>query len=482
LSPSNTRGVMPTEPVAADLDAAFEPFASRMRAAGLPEVAVRVFRSQYARLRAGDEGAIPGTSALPVADLPAVADLEGHEAAGREALSRTVVLKLNGGLGTSMGLSGPKSLLPVRDGLSFLDIIARQVLHLRHETGARLPLVLMNSFATREESLALLATYPELAADVPLDFLQHRVPKIDAANLGPVEWPADPAKSWCPPGHGDLYPALVSSGMLAELRAAGYRYAFVSNCDNLGAVVEPRILGWMADEGLPFVMEVTRRTVADRKGGHLARTPEGGLLLRESAQCPPEETEDFQDIERYRYFNTNNLWLDLAALERALQETDGVLPLPLIRNRKPVDPAAPSSPPVFQLETAMGAAIGVFPGARAVEVDRRRFAPVKRTDDLLLVRSDVFGLDPAWRVVAEAEFAQEGRSLPEVTLDPRCYGLLDDFEARFPAGAPSLRGCRSLRVTGDVRFGGGVVCLGDVELKSDGPTPRTIPDGARLEG
>ena len=419
---------------------------------------------------------------LPVADLPSAEALAPFSGAGREALGRAVVLKLNGGLGTSMGLRGPKSLLPVREGLTFLDIIVRQVLDQRERAGLRLPLVLMNSFATREDSLALLSRYPELSQDVPLDFLQHRVPKVDAASLAPVAWPSDPAKGWCPPGHGDLYPALVSSGMLAALRGAGYRYAFVSNCDNLGAVVEPDILGWMASEGLPFVMEVTRRTEADRKGGHLARGPEGGLLLRESAQCPPEEMADFQDIERYRYFNTNNLWLDLAALERALEKTEGVLPLPQIRNRKPVDPSDPSSPAVYQLETAMGAAIGVFPGARAVEVPRSRFAPVKRTEDLLLVRSDVFALDERWRVVADEAFGAGGRALPRLSLDPRYYGMLDELESRFPAGAPSLRDCEALRVEGDVHFGAGVVCRGRVAIRQEGSAQRRVDDGALLEG
>jgi UTP--glucose-1-phosphate uridylyltransferase len=190
--------------------------------------------------------------------------------------------------------------------------------------------------------------------------------------------------------------------------------------------------------------------------------------------------DDFQDIERYRFFNTNNLWLDLAVLEQSLAENDGVLPLPLIRNRKPVDPADPDSPSVFQLETAMGSAIGILPGARAVEVDRRRFAPVKRTDDLLLVRSDVYELDDAWRVVADPAFAEGGRPLPTVALDPSYYGLLDGFEARFPDGAPSLRGCTSLRIHGDLRFGAGVVCRGDVALENVEPTQRVIGDGSVL--
>ena len=180
----------------------------------------------------------------------------------------------------------------------------------------------------------------------------------------PVEWPADPSLEWCPPGHGDLYTALLTSGMLEALLDGGYRYAFVSNSDNLGAVLDPRILAWVARERLPFAMEVTERTEADRKGGHLARRGDR-YVLRETAQTPKEDLDALQDISRHRYVNTNNLWVDLAALRDVLEERSGVLGLPLIVNQKNVDPGDKSTPEVFQLETAMGAAIGVFDGARA---------------------------------------------------------------------------------------------------------------------
>ena len=227
---------------------AFDPFADRMREAGLPPVAVETFRLHYETLRSGSGGRIGRPEIGPVDDVPHAGDLSRHRAAGRAALDRTVVIKLNGGLGTSMGMRQAKSLLRVKDDFSFLDIIVRQVLHLRAAHGARLPLVLMNSFRTRDDSLALLARYPDLASDLPADFLQHKVPKILADGLGPVEWPADPDHEWCPPGHGDLYVALQTSGLLEALRAGGYRHAFVSNADNLGAVVDPDILGWLSEE------------------------------------------------------------------------------------------------------------------------------------------------------------------------------------------------------------------------------------------
>ncbi|MDX1650778.1 MAG: UTP--glucose-1-phosphate uridylyltransferase, partial [Myxococcota bacterium] len=341
----------------------FEPFEEKMRAEGLPEAAIRAFRHDYEQLARGATGTLSESEIEPVAAdaLSAAADLgEAEREAGRAALPRTVVIKLNGGLGTSMGMTKAKSLLPVKEGQSFLDVIARQMIRLRERFGCVVPLVLMNSFRTRDDSLKALAAHGPLSGPLPPDFLQHKVPKVRADDLQPASWPREPEHEWCPPGHGDLYTALVTSGMLEAMRAEGFRHAFVSNADNLGALLEPSILGWFAASGAPFAMEVKERTDADRKGGHLARRRDGGLVLREIAQCPPEERERFEDVSRYAFFNTNNLWLDLEVLRETLEARGGVLGLPLIRNEKPVDPTDSSSPRVYQLETAMGAAIGVF--------------------------------------------------------------------------------------------------------------------------
>jgi UTP--glucose-1-phosphate uridylyltransferase len=378
-----------------------------------------------------------------------------------------------------MGLDRAKSLLAVKEGLTFLDIIARQVLALRQRFEARLPLVLMNSFATHEDSMAALARYPEIEADVPLAFLQNKFPRIRADDLQPVSWPPNPALEWAPPGHGDLYTAISASGMLETLLEHGYRYAFVSNSDNLGATLEPRILTWFAEQGIPFLMEAADRTPADRKGGHLARRRGDGFVLRETAQVPPGDLDAFQDISRHRFFNTNNLWLNLRALADELERRGGVLELPVIVNRKTVDPADPSTPAVIQLEAAMGAAIEVFEGAQALRVPRRRFAPVKTTDDLLVVRSDAYVLTGDARVELAAE---RGERPPLVELDSRFYKILRDFEPRFPAGPPSLVACERLAVVGDVLFGAGVVVRGTVKVEHDGPGQLRIEDGTVLEG
>jgi UTP--glucose-1-phosphate uridylyltransferase len=442
---------------------------SKMRAEGVGEAAIDTFAHYYEQLREGASGMLPESEIEPVTDLPALDDLPDEDPT---LLDAAVVIKLNGGLGTSMGMTKAKSLIEAKDGLTFLDVIVGQVLGLRERFDARPPLVLMNSFATREDSLAALERHPEIASNVPLDFLQNKVPKIRADDLQPVSWPRDPALEWAPPGHGDLYTALVTSGMLATLLEQGYRYAFVSNSDNLGAVLEPRILTWIAREEIPFVMEVARRTEADRKGGHLARRPGDGLLLRETAQTPEEDLEKLQDVGRHRYVNTNNLWVDLEALRTTLDARDGVLGLPIIVNRKTVDPSDSSSPAVVQLETAMGAAVGVFDGARALHVPRRRFAPVKTTNDLLALRSDAYVLGDDYRV----ELAPDRDDPPVIDLDPDYYKLIGDFEARFPAGAPSLVQCERLVVKGDVSFGRGVVVRGAVTVEG----PAQVADCAVL--
>jgi UTP--glucose-1-phosphate uridylyltransferase len=265
--------------------------------------------------------------------------------------------------------------------------------------------------------------------------------------------------------------------MLETLLDQGFTHAMISNSDNLGAQLEPRIAAHLIREGIPFLMEVVEGTEADRKGGHIARRrADGQLVLREIAQTPPEDQESFRDFRRWRYYNTNNLWIDLRALHEKLEEADGVLELPLIVNRKTVDPRDPDSTPVVQLESAMGAAIESFPGARLLLVPRARFVPVKTTDDLLVLRSDVYEVSPEMEVEPVPERADR---LPFVELDPRFYKLLDAFEQRFPDGSPSLREAERLVVRGDVTFGAGVVVRGAVELDVDEPT--RIDPGTVLE-
>ncbi|WP_427383835.1 UTP--glucose-1-phosphate uridylyltransferase [Janibacter sp. G56] len=448
----------------------------KMHARGVDQRAINVFEHYWHELREGAHGTIPEDTIEPLGDVPALDDFTPTDEERRAALAQTVVIKLNGGLGTSMGMTGPKSALEVRDGLTFLDLIARQVLALRREHGVDLPLILMDSFRTRDESLAILERYPELAVEgLPLDFLQNAEPKLRADDLTPVEWPADPSLEWCPPGHGDIYVALQGTGLLATLREKGIRYAFLSNADNLGATCDPDIAAWMVAGRVPYAAEVCPRTANDRKGGHLARRrSDGRMILRDSAMVVDGEDHHFQDNERHRYFHTNNLWVDLEVLERLLEERDGVLGLPIIINRKTVDPSDKTSPKVIQIESAMGTAVEAFEGSQALLVPRARFRPVKTTNELLLLRSDVFEIDDDAVVHSVIDHPE-----PAIRLDEH-YKLMPDFDARFADGVPSMRQCTGFAVEGDVTFEGGVTCVGDVRVVADEAI--TVPAGTTLRG
>ena len=445
----------------------------KMMAAGVDEVAIETFAHYYRLLEHGETGMIPESTIEPV-DMEALADVEVPDQVAADAVRHTAVIKLNGGLGTSMGMDRAKSLLCVRRGLSFLDIIARQVLHLRQQYDATLPLIFMNSFRTSADTMAALARYEDLPVEgLPLEFLQNKEPKLLTKDLTPASWPADPDLEWCPPGHGDIYTALRGTGLLERLIEAGYRYVFVSNSDNLGAVPDARVAGWFAQSGAPFAIEAVRRTPSDRKGGHFARRlSDGRIVLRESAQTLDADKEALADLGRHRFCSTNNLWFDLQAMQRTLDERSGILGLPMIRNVKTVDPGDSSSPEVVQIETAMGAAIEVFEGSRLIEVGRDRFIPVKTTNDLLVLRSDVYDIG------ADFVLDQSAEQVPFIDLDTGFFKLVGEFDKRFPEGAPSLRRASAFRVDGDITFGKGVEVVGDVQVKAE--SARRVDPGTVL--
>jgi UDP-N-acetylglucosamine pyrophosphorylase len=447
---------------------------AKMKDAGLQTPTIRSFMNAVHRVIAGDKGVMPEATIEPAANLTMLDALSSKNEPA--LLKQLAVIKLNGGLGTGMGLDRAKSLLPVKGSDTFLDFIARQILALRREQNSDQPaFYLMNSFSTQRDTLEYLQKYPQLTQDGVLDFLQSKVPKLDATTYAPVEWPENPELEWCPPGHGDLYPSLLASGLMDRLFDRGIKYLFVSNSDNLGATVDLRVLSYLAETNASFLMEVTERTAADRKGGHLARRKsDGRLVLRESAQCPKEDEAQFQDIARHRYFNTNNLWVRLDHLRAELERNGGMISLPLIRNVKTVDPRKPESPKVLQLESAMGAAIESFQRTTAVAVPRSRFSPVKTTSDLLALRSDAYVVTSDHRLVlAESRRGQP----PAIDLDPHSR-MLPEFDEAFAEGIPSLIGCDTLQVVGKWRFSAGVVCRGAVKFINNGSDCRIVAPGS----
>merc|ERR1712110_1101249 len=301
-----------------------------------------------------------------------------------------------------------------------------------------------------------------------------KAPKVTKEDLSPASWPAEPGHEWCPPGHGDLYPAMLGSGTLDKLLGKGFKYMFVSNSDNLGATMDLKLLTYFADSGAPFMMEVAARTDADKKGGHLATLKSnGGLTLRESAQCPKEDEKAFQDTEKYAYFNTNNLWVDLLKLKAAFDKNGGALPLPVMLNDKTVDPRDKKSTKVIQLETAMGAAISCFEGAKAIRIPRTRFAPVKKCDDLIALRSDAYVLTEDFRIV----LADDRKGVPPTIKLDDAYKFVDAMDTIIPNGVPSLKNCDKLVIKGEVEFAAGVTCIGEVTFSNSGDGAKTVAAG-----
>ena len=449
-----------------------EKIRQKMEAKGVMNSAILAFLRAHDLIASGSRGEVSEDTIGPADAVVDYDSLPACEAFDPALLARTVVIKLNGGLGTSMGLEKVKSLLEVRPGVAFLDLMGRQILSLRESTGGEVRFLLMNSKASSDDTQEYLArSVPELGDPADLELLQNWAPKLDRETLEPVSHPANPDLEWCPPGHADVYPTLEGSGWLDRLLEAGVKYAFISNSDNLGAVLDPTLLSAFAAGEAPFMMEVTRRTGADKKGGHLAtRKEDGRLLLREVAQCPEEDLEAFQDIERHRFFNTNNIWVKLDKLKEVMTASGGVLELPVIRNAKTVDPRDRSTTPIYQLEQAMGSAIECFEGALAVNVPRSRFAPVKGTTDLFALRSDAYVVGEDGRVQLAPE--REGR--PPVVKFSDDYKLVDALEG---LGQPSLIGADELRISGPVVFEDGVVIEGSVGITNEPSETKRVAAG-----
>ncbi|CAI2718465.1 UTP--glucose-1-phosphate uridylyltransferase [Nitrospina watsonii] len=386
--------------------------------------------------------------------------------AGRRALSHLAVCKLNGGLGTSMGCSGPKSLIAVKEGRTFLDLIVQQLQEVQQTWGVPVPLWLMNSFYTEEATAAVLPSYP---SSQRIDFFtQNRFPRLHKSTGLPLDEAVSGVEAWYPPGHGDLYACLSERGILDRLLTEGRKLLFVSNADNLGATVDVAIAHHMLQHDIPFLMEMTAKTPTDVKGGTLYEDAEGRLHLLEIAQVPPQHVDAFCGTEKFNVFNTNNVWIHLEHLKRRLDA--GPLDLTPIVNEKSVD-----GQPVIQLETAVGAALEHFEHAVGLVVERDRFLPVKTTSDLMMVQSDLF-IEEGARLRRNP--ARRQPQLPVIDWQ----GPLERFEEygkRIPQ-SPSLVHLESLEVRGNVWFRGMATLKGKVRLISR-DKPLAVPGGVVLD-
>jgi UTP--glucose-1-phosphate uridylyltransferase len=436
-----------------------EAFKAMMRKEGLREDVVHTFINYYIKYVSGERGKLGNEFISP----PATDKVENYGNLSREdqsLFSKLAICKLNGGLGTSMGLTKSKSLLPVflsdtKEETTFLDVIIKQLIHLKEFKKVNPIFMLMNSYNTNDDTLDAIRGYNILKEQsIAPCFVQNKYPRIRKSDNTPLK-DEDTNQNWNPPGHGDIYTALSGTGLLDKLIEEGIEYLFISNSDNLGATPDIKILTWMAEQKLPFVMEVCKRTEMDKKGGHLAQSKAGQLLLREVAQCPDDEIEQFQDIRYYSYFNTNSLWVSLQELKKVLEENENTMDLPLIVNPKTV-----GGEEVIQLETAMGAAISVFNGSKAIEVPRSRFIPVKKTDDLLLLWSGVYELDETGAIVLNRKYNRP----PSIALDNRYFKTVDELYDRFAKARPDITHCTGLRIQGNIHIGENVSMIGDVDI------------------
>ncbi|KAI5889395.1 UTP--glucose-1-phosphate uridylyltransferase [Schizophyllum commune H4-8] len=387
----------------------------------------------------------------------------------KSVLNKLAVLKVNGGLGTSMGMTGAKSALEVKNDMTFLDLTVRQIEHLNTSNRVDVPLLLMTSFNTHDDTLRIIKKYANQQLRITT-FNQSRYPRIFKETLLPCPKRADDDKKhWYPPGHGDVFNALYQSGVLDQLISEGKEYIFISNSDNLGAVVDEKILQHMIDSEAEFIMEVTDKTKADVKGGTLIDY-DGNIRLLEIAQVPSEHVEDFKSVRKFKIFNTNNLWVNLKAIKRVM-ENEG-MELEIIINPKVND----DGQPVIQLETAAGAAIKHFKNGHGINVPRSRFLPVKSCSDLLLIKSDIYSLEHGQLVINEQRMFE---TTPVIKLGDH-FKKIQQFQKRFKK-IPKILELDHLTVTGDVYFGRNVTLRGTVIIVANEGQSIYIPDGCILE-
>jgi len=390
----------------------------------------------------------------------------------KSMLNKLVVVKLNGGLGTSMGCKGPKSVIPVRNDLTFLDLTVQQIEHLNKTYNCSVPLVLMNSFNTEEDTQKVLRKYENFDVKI-YTFLQSRYPRINKESLLPIARHVnqdETGEAWYPPGHGDFYPSFSNSGLLEEFINEGRDYVFLSNIDNLGATVDLNLVNHIFHKDTEFVMEVTDKTKADVKGGTLIEY-ENKLRLLEIAQVPKNHVEDFKSVKKFRIFNTNNLWISLQAIKREVDAKS--INMEVIVNPKTLD----CGTNVIQLETAVGSAMKNFNNAQGVLVPRARFLPVKKTSDLLLVMSNLYSLYHGTLIMSPQRMFP---TVPLVKLGENHFAKVKEFLDRFGT-IPDILELDHITVSGDVKFGKNVSLKGTVIIIANHGDRIDIPNHSDIE-
>tara|TARA_Y100001968_G_scaffold95504_1_gene85736 strand:+ start:526 stop:1944 length:1419 start_codon:yes stop_codon:yes gene_type:complete len=367
----------------------------------------------------------------------------------QQSLKKLAVIKLNGGLGTSMGCDGPKALISITKTKRFIDIIEDQHAALNKKAGMTIPLLMMNSFYTHSDMKAHKASL--------IYFLQHRIPRVIASNLNPLN--TNTMADWAPPGHGNIYLSLYESGLLDHLIEEGKEVAFISNSDNLGATVNDELCNYFISKELDFLMEVTPRTELDKKGGSIGYYNKQ-LSLLERVQVSKNQLHNFEDMNHFHYFNTNTIWVRLQAIKQAIDSNQ--LELPILINKKTI-----AKNDIIQFETAMGSAIRCFKNSECVHVERNRFFPVKKTSDLWLLQSNL--------VIKNKDGTLHWNTknkLPSIQLSHH-YECIKTYQSLVNV-VPDITQLTSLTVNGPIIFEENITLIGDVVINNNSNKPKVL--------
>ncbi|MCP9262957.1 UTP--glucose-1-phosphate uridylyltransferase [Dirofilaria immitis] len=343
-----------------------------------------------------------------------------------EILKRVSVVKLNGGLGTTMGCNGPKSLIELRSGLTFLDFAIGHVRHFNEQNNSSVPLVLMNSFNTDK------AVY-EYLADRKINvktFLQSKCPRIFVKNSMPVPLKdgGENIEGWYPPGHGNIFKSMHFTGVLDELLAQGRDICFISNIDNTGATIDLRIAKLMGGT----LVEINGYIM------HL-EMPQGSVIS---------------------YVCFHDRWI--------------LLGLGKVRRKDAITVVLSNGEFVNQLETSLGGAIRNFDKVLSIKVPRSRFLPVKNTQELLAIMSDLYEVTENFSL----QFVRKDKA-PIIELSEH-FSKISEFRERF-CEIPRLRELKRLKVEGNIYFEHDVILKDNVEIIADQGQKLKVAKGECLE-
>ena len=280
----------------------------------------------------------------------------------KDVLNKLAIVKLNGGLGTTMKCNKAKACLEVIDNKTFLDIFISQVIFVNKKFSSNIPIVLMNSEYTETDTQVILDKYKD-QIDIYC-FNQQFIYRYyeedldnDVIKLHETRYP---------PGTGNFYESLYNSKVYELLKERGIEYLFISNIDNLYAKFDNKIYNYVYENKIPFLMEVCKRTETDKKGGTPVLWKNRYHLL---AQVSSVDYDEFTNINKFPYFNTNNFWI-------RLDEIKNDFDLYIISNKKTIN-----NEKLIQLESVIGSAYSVINNSKIIEINRNRFFPVKTQDD-----------------------------------------------------------------------------------------------------